>query len=175
MTSYDYCSTLFFHNTNKNDGDRLDKSFSKSVNKFLKVQLYSIIRTGNKVNHYVLDLISQNKKLEIIHLLPLKLRYFYHFIKFIHFSLNKTPNTSLFKLIRSHEKTEGSTRINKYVKPHFKTKIMEFSFSTFSVNILNIFLYNYLNLNDNEFKATFNNFNYLFIYYTKYSKSLRVG
>ena len=52
---------------------------------------------------------------------------------------------------------------------------MEFSFSTISVNLLNIFLNNYLSLNDNEFKTTFNNFNYLFIYYTKYSKSLRVG
>ena len=175
LPSYDYCSTLFFHNTNKNDSDRLDKSFSKTINNFLRIQLYSIIKTGNKTNYYALDHIDQNKKLGSIQILPLKLRYFYHYIKFIHSSLLKTPNTSLVKFIRSHEKTEGSTRVNKYIKPQFKTKIMEFSFSTISVNLLNIFLNNYLSLNDNQFKTTFNNFNYLFIYYTKYTKSLRVG
>ena len=104
--------------------------------------------------------IDQSKKLGSIQILPLKLRYFYHYIKFIHSSLLKTPNTSLVKFIRSHEKTEGSTRVNKYIKPQFKTKIMEFSFSTISVNLLNIFLNNYLSLNDKEFKTTFNNFNY---------------
>ena len=40
QSSFDYCSTLFFHFSNKSDSDRLEKSFSKAINKFLNIKLY---------------------------------------------------------------------------------------------------------------------------------------
>ncbi len=42
LTSYDYCSTLFFHFTSKTDSQRLVKSFSKNIFKFLKTQLFTV-------------------------------------------------------------------------------------------------------------------------------------
>ena len=44
QSSYDYCSTLFFHFSDKTDSDRLDKSFIKAVNKFLNIKLYEITK-----------------------------------------------------------------------------------------------------------------------------------
>jgi len=42
LPSYDYCSTLFFHFTSQTDSQRLVKSFSENIFKFLKIQLFTV-------------------------------------------------------------------------------------------------------------------------------------
>ena len=39
---YDYCSTLFFHLSNKVDSDRLETSYSKALNKLLKIKTFNL-------------------------------------------------------------------------------------------------------------------------------------
>ena len=78
QSSYDYCSTLFFHFSDKTDSDRLDKSFIKAVNKFLNIKLYEIM----------LDIRSQIDVLDKYHMQPLQLRFFYHFLSFTYSAFN---------------------------------------------------------------------------------------
>ena len=48
QSSFDYCSTLFFHFSNKSDSDRLEKSFSKAINKFLNIQALCFIKENSE-------------------------------------------------------------------------------------------------------------------------------
>ena len=60
--------------------------------------------------------------------------------------------TLLVLFILNHKKTGGSTRINTDSMQLFNSEIMEFSCSTISVKLLNIFLNNFLTLNDRDLK-----------------------
>jgi hypothetical protein len=60
LPSYDYCSTLFFHFTSQTDSQRLVKSFSKSIFKFLKIQLFPVnVNVKNKSCNYMMDINKQ--------------------------------------------------------------------------------------------------------------------
>ena len=70
QSKYDYCSTLFFHFSNKSNSDRLDKSFAKSIRKYLNIKIDGF------------DLTQQYNHLKEFKILPLKLRYFQNFVFF---------------------------------------------------------------------------------------------
>ena len=60
LPSYDYCSTLFYHLNNQTDSNRLVKSFSKNIFKFLKIKLYTVKNSvKNKRCNYQMDLSKQ--------------------------------------------------------------------------------------------------------------------
>jgi hypothetical protein len=72
LPSYDYCLTLFFHFTSQTDSQRLVKSFSKNIFKFLKIQLFTInVNIKNKNCNYVMDIDKQVKLLNDINIMPL--------------------------------------------------------------------------------------------------------
>ena len=101
QSSFDYCSTLFFHFFNKSDSDRLEKSFSEAINKFLNIKLYVLSKwTLNKTQKNeklvkiiktTLDIRSQIDVLDKYHMQPLQLRYLYHFLSFTYSAFNNCP------------------------------------------------------------------------------------
>jgi hypothetical protein len=142
LPSYDYCSTLFFHFTNQSDSNRLVKSFSKNIFKFVKIKLYTVNNNvKNKRCNYQMNLSKQVDLLNSINILPTKLRFLRNFIKFLNSNLSNLPKTLLMAYILSFKKNI-SPRTNRY--PIFKTKHNKFSFSSISIKILNLFLSNYI-------------------------------
>ena len=71
-------STLFFHFSNKSKSDRLDKSFAKSIRKYLNIKIDGF------------DLTQQYNHLKEFKILPLKLRYFQNLSFLLLIYLKKT-------------------------------------------------------------------------------------
>ena len=92
QSQFDYCSTLLFNLNNQSDQEKLETLFSKSLNKFLNIKLYKslyVLKNGKAKNkNFRLNLSDQIKVLDLYEILPIKLRFFYHFISFIHTNLN---------------------------------------------------------------------------------------
>ena len=92
-------------------------------------------------------------------------------------NLSNLPKTVLMAYILSFKKTISS-RINPFRFPVFKTlKHNKFSFSSISIKILNLFLFNYItekNTKD-KFNAAIKDQKTLFNFYNIYSKSLESG
>jgi hypothetical protein len=76
-------------------------------------------------------------------ILPIKLRFLRNFISFLNSNLSDLPKTLLMAYILSFIKNI-SPRTNHFRFPIFKTKHNKFSFSSFSIKILNLFLFNYI-------------------------------
>ena len=91
QSQFDYCSTLLFNLNNQSDQEKLETLFSKSLNKFLNIKLYKslyVLKNGKAKNkNFRLNLSDQIKVLDLYEILPIKLRFFYHFISFIHTNL----------------------------------------------------------------------------------------
>jgi hypothetical protein len=102
LPSYDYCSTLFFHFTIQTDSQRLVKSFSKKIFKFLKIQLF--VNVKNKSCNYMMDIDKQVKLLNDINIMPFKLRFLRNFIKFLNSNLTNFSTTFLMSYILSFKK-----------------------------------------------------------------------
>ena len=100
QSQFDYCSTLLFNLNNQSDQEKLETLFSKSLNKFLNIKLYKslyVLKNGKAKNkNFRLNLSDQIKVLDLYELLPIKLRFFYHFISFIHTNLKNMLLNFLF-------------------------------------------------------------------------------
>jgi len=105
LPSYDYCSTLFFHFTSQTDSQRLVKTFSKNIFKFLKIQLFTVnVNVKNKSCNYVMDIDKQVKLLNDITIMPLKLGFLRNFIRFLDSNLTNLSTTFLMAYILSFKK-----------------------------------------------------------------------
>jgi len=110
LPSYDYCSTLFFHFTNQSDSNRLVKSFSKNIFKFVKIKLYTVNNNvKNKRCNYQMDLSKQVDLLNSINLLPIKLRFLRNFIRFLNSNLSNLPKKLLMANILELQKKHLSS------------------------------------------------------------------
>ena len=82
QSSFEFCSTLFFDLKISSELDRLDKCFSRSINKYLNIKLWKKIKTSDVGNNksIALNLSEQAAVLSPFEILPRRLRSFYHFI-----------------------------------------------------------------------------------------------
>jgi hypothetical protein len=177
LPSYDYCSTLFFHFTSQTHSQRLVKSFSKNIFKFLKIQLFTVnVNVKNKSCNYVMDIDKQVKLLNDINIMPLKLRFLRNFIRFLNSNLTNLSTTFLMAYILSFKKDMPS-RVYSFKFPYSNTKHSKYSFSTISIKILNLFLFNYITKNDTKtkFKNGISDHFTLLKFYNIYCKSLDSG
>jgi hypothetical protein len=177
LPSYDYCSTLFLHFTSQTDSQRLIKSFSKNIFKFLKIQLFTVnVNVKNKSCNYVMDIDKQVKLLNDINIMPLKLRFLRNFIRFLNSNLTNLSTTFLMAYILSFKKDMPS-RVYSFKFPYSNTKHAKYSFSTISIKILNLFLFNYITKNDTKtnFKNGISDHFTLLKFYNIYCKSLDSG
>jgi len=72
LPSNDYCSTFFFHFTSQTGSQRLVKSLSKNIFKFLKIQIFTVnVNVKIKSCNYVMDIDKQVKLLNDINIMPL--------------------------------------------------------------------------------------------------------
>ena len=83
LSSFEYCSTLFFNLSNKLDALRLEKTFAKVCNQLLNIRLASqdqrIVKNTMKNIYVDMNLNQQLKTLSPFNLIPLKLRFLYRF------------------------------------------------------------------------------------------------
>ena len=109
------------------------------------VRLFSIISLIKLtvIGNYQMDLSKQVNLLNSINILPIKLRFLRNFIRFLNSNLSNLPKTVLMALILSYKKY-FSCRTNLLRFPIFKTNHSKFSFSSISIKILNLFLFNYI-------------------------------
>jgi hypothetical protein len=136
LSRFQYCSTLFIHLTNKTDINRIEKCFSKSLKKFLKIKIFNT------------TLESQTKILKPYNLIPLYYFLFNHLCSFI-FSLYKNNTATI--LLNLFVKNNLCLR-NPFKIPKFKSKFKKYSFVTISTKILNLFLYKNIELSKSKFK-----------------------
>jgi hypothetical protein len=164
QSSLDYSSTLFIYFSNQLDQNRLEKSFSRSIHRLLKVNLSE---WDPRISSFVeMDIETQMKTLSVHNILPLKLRYFNHFIKFLHSNISKNSDSSLINYIMSHKKVEGTYRNNPLKMPVYSTNLAMFSFSSISIKIINLFLFKDLFLEKKQFTNFYNNNHNLFNAYS---------
>jgi hypothetical protein len=101
--SLDYSSTLFIHFSNQLDQNRLEKSFSRSIHRLLKVNLSE---WDPRISSFVeMDIETQMKTLSVHNILPLKLRY------------SKNSDSSLINYIMGHKKVKVTYRNNPLKMP----------------------------------------------------------
>ena len=143
MNRFEYCGAAILHLPNRKCLDRLEKSFSNSISRFL-----SIFITFN-INYFQdIDSFSILKKK--FNIFPLKYRLFFHFCTFL-FNLCKSNNI-FYKnnFIRNSRNTRAV-----FMENQFKTDFGKFSFTTIATKILNKFLTTHLDLGSS---TTFKNF-----------------
>jgi hypothetical protein len=175
QSQFDYCSTLLFNLNNQSDQEKLETLFSKSLNKFLNIKLYKslyVLKNGKAKNkNFRLNLSDQIKVLDLYEILPIKLRFFYHFISFIHTNLKYASKFPLCSKIINLRNISKTVRVLPFRFPPYKRNY-KFSFTIISIKLLNLFLHNYLMLTKKDFSRKFKNVNYLLNYYNLYIKHL---
>ena len=124
MPNFEYCSTLFSHNGNNSILTKLEKAFSKSLKRILKINIDN------------LDTVAAYNILSNFNILPLLIRQFYHFSSFL-FIVLKNNKLELNEKINSNK----SSRLlrSKYTLPNFRSNVKKFSFLTNAIKIVNIF------------------------------------
>ena len=143
LPSYDYCSTLFFHFTSQIDSQRLVKSFSENIFKFLKIQLFTVnVNVKNKSCNYVMDIDKQVKLLNDINIMPLKLRFLRNFIRFLNSNLTNLSTTFLMAYILSFKKDMPS-RVYSFKFPYSNTIIQNIANILSLLFILKFLLFSY--------------------------------
>ena len=145
------------------------------MNKFLNIKLYKslyVLKNGKAKNkNFRLNLSDQIKVLDLYELLPIKLRFFYHFISFIHTNLKYASKFPLCSKIINLRNISKTVRVLPFRFPPYKSNY-KFSFTIISIKLLNLFLHNYLMLTKKDFSKKFKNVNYLLNYYNLYIKHL---
>ena len=138
--------------------DRLDKSFCRSANKYLQVKLYK------QVNQKSIEISIEEQAvvLNAHRLLPHRLRSFYHLIFYTYINI-KRKHTSLFNQMLSFKKVDKRNRIHH----QFDQPI----FLTISICLLNLFLYDFLNVSKYSFLKSFKNHNNLINFCNKFIKN----
>jgi hypothetical protein len=144
LPSYDYCSTLLFHFTSQTDCQRLIKSFSKNILKFLKIQLFILLNVNvkNKSCNYVMDIDKQVKLLNDINIMPLKLRFLRNFIRFLNSNLTNLSTTFLIAYILSFKK-DMTSRVYSFKFPYSNTIIQNIANILSLLFILKFLLFSY--------------------------------
>ena len=123
LPHFDYCSTLFQYLSNKSYSEHLDKCYNKSINRLIKINVYSdIIET-------------QYNKLRKYNILPLKYRHFFRYSTFIYKTL-KNNNSNLASRFRINTKQTRSY----YILPNMKKDHIKYSFLYIASNLLNSIL-----------------------------------
>ena len=154
QSQFDYCSTLLFNLNNQSDQEKLETLFSKSLNKFLNIKLYKslyVLKNGKAKNkNFRLNLSDQIKVLDLYELLPIKLRFFYHFISFIHTNLKYASKFPLCSKIINQRNISKTVRVLPFRFPPYKSNY-KFSFTIISIKLINLFLHNYLMFNKKRF------------------------
>ena len=104
MPNFEYCSTLFSHNGNNSILTKLEKAFSKSLKRILKINIDN------------LDTVAAYNLLSNFNIFPLLIRHFYHFSSFL-FIVLKNNKLELNEKINSNK----SSRVlrSKYTLPNF--------------------------------------------------------
>ena len=127
--------------------------FVKSLNKFLNIKLYkscTFLKNGKTKNKNLkLNLADQIKVLESFELFPIKLRFFYHFLSFIHTNLKFASNFPLCSKILNQRNISKTVRFPVY------SNYYKFSFTITTIKLLNLFLHNYLILTKKDFSRTY--------------------
>jgi hypothetical protein len=117
------------------------------LNKFLNIKLYksiSFLRNGRTKNkNFKLNLADQIKVLDSFELFPIKLRFFYHFLSFIHTNLKFVSNFPLCSKILNQRNIPKTVRVLPLRFPLYSNNY-EFSFTIKTIKLLNLFLHNYL-------------------------------
>jgi hypothetical protein len=114
--------------------------------------------TTSKNKNLKLNLADQIKVLEPFELFPIKLRFFYHFLSFIHTNLKFASNFPLCRVLPFR-----FPLCSNYYK---------FSFTITTIKLVNLFLHNYLILTKKDFSRKFKNVNYFLNYYNLFIKHL---
>ena len=153
QSKYDYCSTLFFHFSNKRGNDRLDKSFAKSIKKYLNINIYDM------------DLTNQFNHLRDFKLLPLRLRFFQNFVFFTFNLLKENRKSVLLDSFVKLKKVRVQRNNTNFHEPKPNTSLYKFSFLSIAIKLLNSFISTNLWLSEISFRAMFNgNETILFLY-----------
>jgi len=97
-----------------------------------------------------MDIDKQVKLLNDINIMPLKLRFLRNF-RFLNSNLTNLSTTFLMAYILSFKK-DMPFRVYSFKFLYSNTKHSKYSFSTISIKILNLFLFNYITKNDAKTK-----------------------
>lgn len=127
MSNFDYCSSVYCL-TFKNEIDKLEGCFNRSVRRLLKIP---VSRTDFNKS---IELLSSLK------LLPLRLRLFQRFSKFVFRVFDRANIASLLQRVK---KCAREVRF-PYIQPEFSSRFGEHSFANMSVKLLNKFVGAYL-------------------------------
>ena len=143
LPSNDYCSTFFFHFTSQTGSQRLVKSLSKNIFKFLKIQIFTVnVNVKNKSCNYVMDIDKQVKLLNDINIMPLKLRFLRNFIRFLNSNLTNLSTTFLMAYILSFKK-DMTSRVYSFKFPYSNTIIQNIANILSLLFILKFLLFSY--------------------------------
>ena len=158
QSKYDYCSTIFFHFTRKQNYTRLESSFAKSLNKYLRINIAQM------------DVVNQYEHLKTFKLLPIRLRYFQNFVFFTFNLFKENRAGTLLDSFRSHKKTRTLRNDSIYHVPKFNTSLYEFSFISIAIKLLNSFIASNLWLIDLSFRNMFNGNDSILFFYLRSAK-----
>ena len=146
LSSFEYCSTLFFHLSNQVDAYRMEKIYSKAcyllLNTRLSNQCSKMVNNVAKTVYVAMDLKQQTKTLSSLNLMPLKLRFLYHFVSFLFSNLIRNSSCNLMIRILSFKKTSENNRLTNFKMPLFNKNLYKLTFTSISIKFLNLYLYN---------------------------------
>ena len=155
QSRFDYCSSLFFHCSNKSDYNLLVSTYNKSINKLFKL----------KINHLTLQNQYTLLTSKLKNILPLQLRLLYKFSLFIFSLFNSNKSYELTSNISKH-KTDLRTL---YSIPYFKTDHYKYSFSVITCKLLRSYILPHLQTSMYTYKKfLINNINNLYIKYVQF-------
>ncbi len=158
QSKYDYCSTLFSNLSNKANTSRLDKSFAKSLKKYLGINLSEM------------DIPQQYIYLRDFKLLPLKIRFFQNLIFFIFNLFKEDRKNSLLESFYKLKKDRILKDKKVYQEPKFFTTLYKFSFLSISIKLLNVIIHRNLCLSNQAFRSMFKGNDGLLISYLNCQK-----
>jgi hypothetical protein len=128
QSHFDYCSTLTTHFSNQLYPKNLELCFTKSIFRILKIKL------KEKSIKEQFDLLSK------FNILPLKLRHFFRLCTFI-FNILKNKNPFFSDIYNAQKKKNARAVCSIFNIPIFQKSFKQFSFSTISIKILNLFIF----------------------------------
>jgi len=143
QSHFDYCSSLYLH-INNIDISRLDKTFNRAIERILKIRISQLYP------------IQQYPILIKFNILPRIYRQLYHFSFFVYKIVNR-KNSYLYDKIKIFSKSENAMSLGRssrleYIVPEFSSKFKKFSFSRVAILNLNLFIQNFIRVNEEKRK-----------------------
>lgn len=133
QSHFDYCSTLTTHFTNKIHPTSLNLCFERSIFRILKIKI------SKK------PILEQYAILKKFRILPLQLRLFFRLNTFI-FNVFKNKNSVFFNIFNSYQ-SKRATRAH-FITPPFLKQFKQYSFTSISCKLLNLFIYENLQIDN---------------------------